>query len=474
MSELSIEPGSFRDRHGKIYYVDGRVYRGLSEKALDDWRALARTRLFARHAERGSLIGTRELDQPPSSDQLVCGWVGTLSHDTVPFITYPYEWSFHMLKDAALLQLTLILEALDEGLMLKDASSFNIQWRGCHPVFIDITSFEQLDEHSPWGGYRQFCQLFLFPLMVQAFKNIDFHVLLRGDLEGVPVELAAKLMSLRDYLRPGVLPHIVIQAKLQSRLAASRKNIKRDLKQAGFNKALIQNNVTRLRQLVEKLEWTPRESHWSGYAHLDHYTPAATTAKQTFVIKAVSSRHRRLVWDLGCNTGVYSRLAAENAAHVIAMDADHLAIDRFYTGLKVDNISNITPIVNDLSDSSPSLGWRNQERKTLEQRGKPDLVLCLALIHHVVIGANIPLDDFIDWLAGLNADIVIEFVDKQDQMVQRLLCNKDDVYADYERKHFENCLARYYAIRAEETLENGTRFLYYAERHPPPGPNSHG
>ncbi|MDH3638389.1 MAG: methyltransferase [Gammaproteobacteria bacterium] len=464
MSELRIESGSFRDRHGRIFYIDDRVYRGLSEKALDDWRALANTRLFAHHVQHGSLIGTRELDQAPSTDRSVGEWAGMLGHDPVPFITYPYEWSFQMLKDAALLQLTLILDALDEGLMLKDASSFNVQWRGSSPVFIDITSFEKLDERSPWGGYRQFCQLFLFPLMIQAFKNIDFHVLLRGDLEGISSELAANLMSFRDYLRPGVLPHIVMQAKLQSRLATSQKDIKGDLKQAGFNKALIQSNVKRIKRLVEKLEWAPSESQWSGYIHLDHYSSAATNAKQAFVKRAVSSRHRRLVWDLGCNTGVYSRIAGEHAEYVIAMDADHLAVDRFYTQLKSEIISNITPIVNNLADSSPSLGWRNRERKTLEQRGTPDLILCLALVHHVVIGANIPLDEFIEWLSELDGDLVIEFVDKQDKMVQALLRNKDDVYTDYRRKHFEDCLARYYAIRAEETLENEARFLYYAER----------
>lgn len=464
MAELSIEPGSFRDPHGRVYYVDGRVYRGVSGKALDDWRALADTHFFAQHTRSGSLIGTRELTEPPSADASVSGWAGTLTHDTIPFITYPYEWSFHMLKDAALLQLALILDALNEGLILKDATSFNIQWRGGQPVFIDITSFEKLEDGAPWAGYRQFCQLFLFPLMLQAFKNIDFHGLLRGNLDGLSPELMVKFMSLRDYLRPGVLPHVVMQAKLQNRLAASKRDMRGDLKRAGFDKTLIQNNVRSLRKLVERLEWAPPESQWSGYINLNHYSEEASLAKQEFVQQVLTQRHRRLVWDLGCNTGIYSRIAGRHADYVIAMDSDHLAVDRLYAQLSADRIKNVTSLVNNLVDSSPSLGWRNRERKTLEQRGTPDLVLCLALVHHVAIGANVPVAEFVDWLASLGGDLVIEFVAKQDEMVQALLRNKEDPYSDYRREYFEDCLRRHYAIRADRVLDSDTRFLYYAER----------
>ncbi len=474
MSPACIEPGSFRDREGRIVYLGERVYRVLSEKALSDWRVLERAQFFARHVQAGTLIGTQEVDAPPTADAAFQSWAGVLHHDALHFVTYPYEWSFHMLKDAARLQLTLILDAMNESMTMKDASSFNIQWRGVTPVFIDIASFEPLDERSPWMGYRQFCELFLFPLMIQAYKNIDFQSFLRGRLDGISPELAAKLMSFRDYLRPGVIPHVLLQSKLQMRLADSKRDVKHDLKQAGFNRSLIENNIMRLRRLVEKLVWVPPKSQWSDYVHLDHYSSDATRAKQEFVGQAAALRRRKLVWDLGCNTGIYSRIAAKYATCVIAMDADHLAVDRLYTGLKTDAVDNIIPLVINLADGSPNLGWRNSERKTLEERGRPDLVLCLALIHHVVIGANIPLGEFIAWLAHLRGDLIIEFVDKQDDMVKRLLRNKRDVYTDYEREYFEACLKREHRILHTKALPGGTRHLYYAESQSGPQGGNHG
>jgi ribosomal protein L11 methylase PrmA len=171
------------------------------------------------------------------------------------------------------------------------------------------------------------------------------------------------------------------------------------------------------------------------------------------------------VWDIGCNVGVFSRIAAERARYVVAMDGDHVAIDRLYRALKADRVPNILPLVVNIADPSPNLGWRNMERKRIDERGRPDLVLALALIHHVVIGANIPLAEFVQWLFDLGGDLVIEFVTREDPMVATLLRNKEDHYHDYHEDVFERTLAAKFQVVKRQSLGSGTRILYYAQRH---------
>jgi hypothetical protein len=267
MTDIQLEPGSFRDRHGRVFYVDDRVYRGLSAKALADWESLSQTGFFERSMARGDIVATQQVnpDQVPSESQHAGAWAGFLRHATVPFVSYPYEWSFSMLQDAARLHLRLLAEALDEDFILKDASAYNVQWLGAAPVFIDIPSFERRASGHPWAGYRQFCQLFLYPLMLQAYKDISFRPWLRGQIDGVEPQTMAGLFTGRFRFKPGVLTHVTLQAKLQAKASDTRRNVKSDLERAGFNKAMIQANVKRLRRLVGRLTWRRSRSEWSHY-----------------------------------------------------------------------------------------------------------------------------------------------------------------------------------------------------------------
>jgi hypothetical protein len=370
-----------------------------------------------------------------------------------------------MLKDAALLHLELLQAALSENLTLKDASAYNVQWIGARPVFIDIASFEPLPPGEPWVGYRQFCELFLYPLMLAAYKDLPFQPWLRGSIDGISSADCARMMSARDLLRPGVLLHVALQNRLQGQYADTKKEMKADLRAAGFNRALIEANVRRLHHLTTRLTWGDAgsaPSEWSEYANHNSYDEADRQTKQRFVHTAVQSKAWRRVWDLGANTGDYSRIAAENADTVVAMDADALAIERLYRKLKGEANLKILPLVMNVADPSPNLGWRGLERKGLIERGRPDLVLCLALIHHVVISANIPLRDFIGWLAGLDAAVVIEFVTREDAMTRTLLRNKVDQYSDYDLPCFEQALSDAFVIHRREALASGTRVLYFA------------
>jgi len=411
----------------------------------------------------GKLIHTERIDPTEELTSALAGdWAAVLKHQIIPFVSYPYEWSFGMLKDAALLQLELLLVALDEEMILKDSSAFNIQWKGAKPIFIDVASFERLNPGGPWVGYRQFCQMFLYPLFLLAYKNVSFQPWLRGSIDGIEPEQCSNLMSVRDLLRPGVFMHVYLQTKMQAKYAQTQKDTKGDLRAAGFNKALIKANANRIGKIIRGLTWKRARSQWSDYANENSYTETDRETKMGFVRNVVLSRPWNLVWDLGCNIGTFSRIAAENARYVVAMDADQLSIERFYQALKAEGNTSILPLLSNLADASPNLGWRGLERKALTERGKPDLTLCLALIHHVVISANIPLTEFVDWLASLGTSLVIEFITKEDPMVKTLLRNKQDNYADYEIKYFEQSLDRAFEVAQRKMLTSGTRVLYFA------------
>lgn len=463
MPEAVLEPGSFRDRSARVFLQDGEVLRGLNERALDQWNALSSTAFFRRFVADGGLVATERLDPSQRPLPAAAGeWAAVLRHETIPFVSYPYEWSFGMLRDAALLQLDLLLAALDEGMTLKDASAYNVQWRGAKPVFVDIGSFERRPAGEPWIGYRQFCQLFLYPLLLTAYRDIPFHPWLRGSLEGIDPQSCLNTLGLAARLKAGVLSHVYLQARAQAAYGGTRRDVKADLRAAGFDSALIKANAARLRKLIAGLTWKRGRSTWSEYTKCGHYEAADAEAKRRFVGRAAATGDRRLVWDLGCNTGTFSRIAAEHARYVVAVDADHLAVERLYGALNAEGNTRILPLVGNLADPSPDLGWRNLERKRLAARGRPDLVLALALIHHVVIGANIPLAEFVDWLADLGADIVVEFVTREDPMVGVLLRNKEDQYADYQLDVFERCLRSRCEIVEREALGSGTRVMYWA------------
>lgn len=455
------EPGSYRDRNGAVFYRDGRVFRYVSARALANWRRLEQAPFFRQLRNQGRIVETGEVD-PDLEDIALGPWAGVLEHERIPFVSYPYEWCFGMLKDAALLHLGLMRGALSAGMILKDSTPYNIQWKGAEPVFIDVPSFEPLEKGAPWVGYRQFCELFLYPLMLAAYKGADYRPWLRGRIDGIPAQEMRRLMSARDLLRPGVLMHVAAQSALQKRYAAG-SDMRGTLAEAGFDKRLIERNVEKLSALVSRLEPPATKTQWSDYDRTHSYDEAEFNKKADFVRAAAASRQWRLAWDLGCNTGTFSRIVAEHADSVVAMDGDWMAIERLYRREKAASTASILPLVVNLADASPNQGWRGLERKGIAERGRPELTLCLALIHHIVISANIPLADFIGWLAGLGTSVVIEFVGRDDEMVQTLLANREDQYADYHPETFRALLSARFDIKAEQSLKGGKRHIYFAE-----------
>jgi hypothetical protein len=459
-----LEAGSFRDPESRVFYADGAVYRALSKDGLEDFEALAGSSLFERAIDDGRLVRTERVEDPSSLPApLVKERAGALRHERIPFVSYPYEWPFSMLKDAALLQLDLLAEALVEDLVLKDSSPYNVQFRGGKAVFVDVGSFEKR-RPEPWVGYRQFCELFLYPLMLQGWKGVRYHPWLRGSIDGIEPPEMRRLLSFRDRFRRGSFTHVFLHARLEQRYAGREREDRSEAKPgAGSKKEVILASVRKLRKLVERIGWEPPEGVWVAYGERNSYTDDDTARKEEFVRTVATGERWGLTWDIGANNGRYSRIAAEGSDYVVAVDADQGPVELLYRTLRDEGNRKILPLTMNLADPSPNLGWRGLERKSLPDRGAPDLVLALALIHHMAISANIPVREFVDWLAGLGCSLVIEFPTREDPMVKRLLSGKrQEEHTDYELGYFERVLAEAFDVERRERLGSGTRVLYFA------------
>jgi len=468
-SKLEANLGSFRDPVNRVYELDTksgkRILRGLSADALEIYNSLADSEFFKKFIQSGKIINTKLLPAKDKDAKTIMkdGWTGVLEHETIPFVSYPYEWTFSMLKDAALLQLQIIEQSLENGWTLKDATPYNIQFIGSRAVFIDTPSFEPWVKGEPWVGYRQFCSMFLTPLLLKAHLNIDYAPLMRSYLDGIPPTEAAKFFQGVKRFKKGVMSHIIFPAKVENSIA----NRERDAAPAQERKARPQSDamviglVQSLRRLVNKLTIEIDHTDWSQYDKTHSYQEADFQAKKDFVLKQASLSKRDQVWDIGCNTGTFSRISAEFCNQVISVDGDHNAVEQLYIHQKKEVSSNILPLYINLGNISPGQGWAGKERMALDQRKKPDLVLCLALIHHVRMSANIPNKLFLEWLRSLDAEIVLEFVNRNDEMVIKLLTNKKEQYEDYNIDQFVKETKEYFTIKDREPLKGGKREIFF-------------
>jgi SAM-dependent methyltransferase len=454
-----LEPGSFRDPESRVFYSGDGVYRALSADGLADFVALRATGLL----DDERVVPTEQVeDGAVDRSLLVHEPAGVLRHERIPFVSYPYEWTFSMLKDAALLQLDLLLTSLEQDMVLKDSTPYNVQFKGARPVFVDVGSFERMREGEPWIGYRQFCMLYLYPLLLQAVKGVPFHPWVRGSIDGITPSQMRSLLSFRDRFRRGMFTNVFLHARLEAKYADRPSETKQEVSRV-FKKELFVANVRKMRKLVERLAWDPPEGVWTAYGERNSYTDDDARRKDEFVRQVANAQPWGLVWDIGANNGRYSRIAAEGAKTVVAIDADQGPVELLYRDLRAEGNEQILTLAMNLADPSPGLGWRGLERKTLPDRGKPDLVLALALVHHVAISANVPIKEFVDWLASLGSSVVIEFPTREDPMVQKLLAPKrDGLHPDYELGYFERVLGEAFEVERTERLESGTRVLYFA------------
>ncbi|MFV0315519.1 MAG: methyltransferase [Microthrixaceae bacterium] len=461
-----VEPSSFRDPSGRVFYHEGRVLRALGDVAAADWKQLSETRFLAEMMSDGRIIGTTEVPAAGFDKNAFPGIDATvvLEHDRIPFISYPYEWTFGMLRAAAITHLEVLLAALDEGFTMKDGYSFNVQFRGSAPVFIDIGSFEPIGDGGPWVGYRQFCQTMLYPLMVEAYLGIPFQGMLRGQLEGIDTADMRRMMGAAGVRHKGVLRHVVIHDMLSSRVNDTSSQATREqLANDGAGTQIAKASASKLLSLVRSLSSPRSESVWAAYRNTCSYSDEDTEAKTEFIEGVLSSMKPSSVFDLGCNDGRFSQQASRHADHVMAADFDALVVDNFYRDMRRSATpTNVLPLVQDLTDPSPARGWRGRERSAFFDRAKPDLVLALALVHHLSIGANVPLAEAVDLLTSLGGDLVIEFVEPHDPMAEKLLSNKPPgTHDDYQLENFERILSERSEIHTSIALPGESRRLYH-------------
>lgn len=446
------DPGSFRDPSSRVVIDGDKVLRLLDERGLADWRALSATDFFRTAVADGRLIESVEVDPPDGS-------TAALAHPRLEFISYPYEWTFTMLRHAALLQLDLLEDALEVGLTIKDATPYNIQFVDGRPTFIDIGSFEPYRPGEPWIGYRQFTRQFLFPLMLRAWVGVPFQPWLRGDLEGPTADQMAKLLPGGKRFNTSALLHVRLQARMESRMGD--RSVRRELGEAGFTADLILSNVRKLKKLVASLEWDESDQGWSTYVECNHVA-RDRAMKGEFLGTALSKLGSRRVIDLGANDGHFARMAAGKGALAIAVDSHEPVLDALY---RSNPGRGLSIVLTDLANPSPSQGWAGQERPSLVARASPDLVIAYGLIHHLMYGASIPPREVVRWLASFNCPVLVEFVSPADEMVIKLVGNKlpHELHPGGEEGDFRALIDESFVVAAEQSLGEGTRILFALE-----------
>jgi ribosomal protein L11 methylase PrmA len=449
--------GSFRDPSGFLFHRDGTLYRQVNAVYKSHYELLMNSGLYGALVERGLLVPHREIDESPAEAETA---FRIIQPEPIRFISYPYEWCFSQLKDAAMATLSVHKAAMEHGLILKDASAYNIQFSGGKPLLIDTLSFEKYTEGLPWIAYRQFCQHFLAPLALMSRVDVRLGQLLRIHIDGIPLDLASGLLPWRSRLSFRLLVHIHLHAASQKRYESKPVSPAR----RGMSRQAMLGLIDSLESTVKSLEWKDAGTQWGEYYQDTNYTTEAFARKQETLLRYIKAISPSVVWDLGANTGVFSRIAAQIGAQVVSFDMDPAAVEKNYLQCKCEGEKNIQPFVLDLTNPSPGIGWDNKERMALAQRGPADLALALALIHHLAISNNVPFSMIACFLHDMCRSLVIEFVPKKDSQVQRLLATREDVFPDYTREVFEKEFTLFFDISASEKIPQSERMLYLMHR----------
>jgi len=450
---------SFRDPNGFIFKQNGKIYRQVNQSYASEYSLLMESGLYAKLVKAGLLLSHEETDVPPVEP---AHSFKVIEPEYLPFISYPYEWSFGLLKEAALKTLSIQKRALKVGMTLKDASAYNMQFVRGKAALIDTLSFDIYKEGEPWVAYRQFCQHFLAPLALMAYTDVRLSQLLRVYIDGIPLDLASRLLPYRSRLNFGLVTHIHFHARLQRQAANST-----DQKSSGTGRVTKQGMlglIENLESSVKRLQWKAAGTEWGDYYQITNYSDKAFQHKHELVSNWISQMEPKQVWDLGANDGTFSRLASDKDILAISFDIDPAAVEQNYRKAKEKKEQNIVPLLLDLTNPSPAIGWHNRERDSLMERAPADMVLALAVIHHLAISNNVPLPQIADFFADTGKWLVIEFVPKSDSQVQKLLSSRKDIFPNYTREAFEEAFAKRFEICEKVAVEESERFLYLMEK----------
>ena len=449
----NLVQGSFRDPSGFLFWHEGRLYRQVNQLYREHYNQLITSGLYQKLSSSGLLISHEE-----SSPELArtAGAYKVIAPVLVPFISYPYEWSFSQLKDAALLTLKIQKIAMENGMSLKDASAYNIQFVQGQPLLIDTLSFEKYSEGRPWIAYRQFCQHFLAPLVLMARRDVRLGQLSKLFLDGIPLDLASSLLPVATRFKFSLLSHIHLHARSQKHYQDKPvKTSERKLSRFSLM-ALIDS----LHSTVGNLSWQPRGTEWAEYYDHTNYSDTAIECKRKLVDDFLQLLKPRHVWDIGANTGFFSRLASDRHIPTVSLDIDPAAVEKNYRQCRQEKNLFILPLTGDITNPSPAIGWANTERMSLLERGPVDTILALALVHHLAISNNLPFAKIAALFSSHCRTLIVEFIPKDDSQVQRLLATREDIFPDYHAKGFEAEFTRFFSIERSEKIPQSGRILY--------------
>ncbi len=452
---------SFRDPSGFLFIRQGVLYRQVNQVYQAHYDQLMSSKLYAKLVYASMLVPHEEVSVDPEVPEIA---YRVIKPERLRFISYPYEWSFSQLKDAALATLDIQKLALEDGMVLKDASAYNIQFHNGKPVLIDTLSFEAYREGEPWVAYRQFCQHFLAPLALMAHTDVRLDQLLQIYIDGVPLDLASRLLPRRTRFTLGLGTHIHLHASAQKRYAD--KDISTAQSTRRMSKLSFMGLVDSLEGTIRKLSWKAAGTEWGDYyqASISHYSVSAFEHKKHLVNQYLERLQPGMVWDLGANTGEFSRLAAARGSYTVAFDIDPAAVEQNYQLVRQNEETLLLPLVMDFTNPSPALGWQNRERLSLLERAPADAVMALALIHHLAISNNVPLPMLAEYLQGLGHWLVIEWVPKEDSQVQKLLASRQDIFTGYHQEGFEAAFGEFFTIHEKQPIEGSPRVLYLMKR----------
>ncbi len=451
------EPSSFRDPSGFLFRYAGEIYRQINVSYQEDYNLFLASGLYEHLSSRHLLVPHEEagLDLAYSTEVYKI-----IRPERISFISYPYEWSFSQLKDAALLTLQIQKATLEHGMTLKDASAYNIQFQGCRPIFIDTLSFEKYQEGAPWVAYRQFCQHFLAPLALMASKDIRLGQLLRIYLDGLPLDLTSRLLPAASHWDFSLAIHIHWHARSQKRF--SDKAVSGGPQR--FGRLAFLGLLDSLERAVQRLKWRPSGTEWADYYAATNYSQQSIDHKQELVREYLSVLAPAQVVDLGANTGLFSRIASTRGIPTLAFDLDPAAVELNYLEGKKNEERFLLPLVMDLTNPSPALGWAHQERGSFQERCPADTVLALALIHHLAISNNLPLPHIADFFGAISRSLIIEFVPKTDSQAQKLLSSRKDIFTDYTQQNFERAFERCFTLEKSSGIRGSERTLYLMKK----------
>lgn len=448
-----MKNSSFRDPGGNLIYFKNNLYRIIKKNYQENYDHMMRN-LYGELTVKNLLIPHQETNIPGLK---LIDKYKIIKPVAVKFISYPYEWCFSQLKDAALTTLKIQKIALRHNMTLKDASAYNIQFRSGKPILIDTLSFKIYQKGQPWTAYRQFCEHFLAPLALMSYIDSRANLLSISHLDGIPLSLARALLPFKINFKPSLLTHITLHSLFQNKFGNTNPRKFRRIK---INKTGIEGIVDNLEKAISELKIKKEKTIWTDYYHISNYSAESFIEKQNIVTECIGKLKPRSLWDIASNNGMFSFIAAGKNIPVVAMDYDYSVIEELYRKCINENCSLILPLRIDLSNPSPALGWNNLERKSLIERGPADTALVLSIIHHLAITNNIPLSHIASFFAKICNSLIIEFIPRNDSQTQKLLSSKPNSFEKYNRENFEAEFLKYFKITKNFKLTGSSRIIY--------------